>query len=205
MIRPSGRWGLTAKQAPTGPAPPRRSVCARERCLAILSQTNLERENRPCHSTVGCRTSDPPSRRAGANAITGDGARFEPRRIGPTSKSWKTAALPAFLAPVDYPVGAVPHDVKAADFNGDAHPDLATANSGSNTVSVLLGNADGTFQPARDTATDAGSVIAGRRRLQRRRQARPGDGATTTVPAATASSVLLGHGDGTFAHAVPPS
>ena len=34
------------------------------------------------------------------------------------------------------------------DFNGDGKLDLAVANYGSNTVSVLLGNGDGTFQGA---------------------------------------------------------
>jgi len=32
------------------------------------------------------------------------------------------------------------------DFNVDGLPDLAVANSGSNNVSVLLGNGDGSFQ-----------------------------------------------------------
>ena len=36
----------------------------------------------------------------------------------------------------------------AADFNGDGKIDLAVANGGSNTVSVLLGNGDGTFAAA---------------------------------------------------------
>ena len=34
------------------------------------------------------------------------------------------------------------------DFNGDGKPDLVVANYDSNTVSVLLGNGDGTFQTA---------------------------------------------------------
>ena len=33
------------------------------------------------------------------------------------------------------------------DFNGDGRTDLAVANYGSNDVSILLGNGDGTFQP----------------------------------------------------------
>src|SRR2546427_8129441 len=46
------------------------------------------------------------------------------------------------------PVGRMPHAVAAGDFNGDGALDFATANFGSNTVSVLLGNGDGTFKPA---------------------------------------------------------
>ena len=34
------------------------------------------------------------------------------------------------------------------DFNGDGRLDLAVVDDGGNTVSVLLGNGDGTFQPA---------------------------------------------------------
>ncbi len=36
----------------------------------------------------------------------------------------------------------------AADINGDGKPDLVVANSGSSSVSVIVGNGDGTFQPA---------------------------------------------------------
>ena len=64
-------------------------------------------------------------------------------------------SVPAFLAPVDYAVGASPTDVKAGDFNSDGHLDLVTANIVSNAVSVLLGNADGTFQPARTLSPPA--------------------------------------------------
>jgi hypothetical protein len=42
-----------------------------------------------CHSTVGCTTYPPPSRRNGAIA----GGRVEPRRIALASKRWKTAPI----------------------------------------------------------------------------------------------------------------
>src|SRR5207249_1194664 len=62
-----------------------------------------------------------------------------------------------FGAPQNYAVGANPSSVAVADFNRDGKPDLVTANTGSSpgyagSVSVLLGNGDGTFQPARDYA-----------------------------------------------------
>jgi hypothetical protein len=43
-------------------------------------------------------------------------------------------------------VGDLPSSVAVADVNGDGRPDLIVANDGDKTVSVLLGNGDGTFQ-----------------------------------------------------------
>src|SRR5437870_397513 len=48
----------------------------------------------------------------------------------------------AFLA---FDTGSGPVSVAIGDLNGDGKPDLATANETSNTVSVLLGNGDGSF------------------------------------------------------------
>src|SRR6202049_1746735 len=58
--------------------------------------------------------------------------------------------LPAieFAAAKSYPVGTSPAGIAVGDFNGDGKPDIAVANTGSGNVSILLGNGDGTFQPA---------------------------------------------------------
>ena len=60
-------------------------------------------------------------------------------------------------------VGAYPYSVAIGDFNGDGRPDLAVANVDSNTVSVLLGNGDGTFQAAVNygVGTKPFSVVVG--------------------------------------------
>ena len=46
--------------------------------------------------------------------------------------------------------------MQVADLNGDGIPDIVTANYGSDTVSVLLGTGDGTFQPAQSFAAGNG-------------------------------------------------
>ena len=43
-----------------------------------------------------------------------------------------------------------------ADLNGDGIPDIVAANYGSDTVSVLLGNGNGTFKPAQSFAAGSG-------------------------------------------------
>src|SRR5262245_52839191 len=73
--------------------------------------------------------------------------------------------VPAFLPPVTFPVGVAPHAATVADFNHDGKPDLAVVNSGpfststsQSSVSVLLGNGSGSFQPAVTTAVVNGGV-----------------------------------------------
>ncbi len=59
-----------------------------------------------------------------------------------------------FKAPsiIQLPAGFAPSFVTAGDFNGDGHLDLAVADEGNATVSVFLGNGDGTFRARTDYA-----------------------------------------------------
>jgi probable HAF family extracellular repeat protein len=63
--------------------------------------------------------------------------------------------LLSFTAAVNYPAGQVagaPQAIVTADFNKDGRLDLATANPGRNSVSVLLGNGAGGFGAAINSA-----------------------------------------------------
>src|SRR5262249_25703366 len=125
------------------------------------------------------------------------------RRRTLTLEALEDRTVPSFLPPATLPVGVDPRAVTVADFNHDSKPDVAVVNLGSATspssVSVLLGNANGSFQPAAPTAVLNGgaglSVAAGDFN---------GDGlpdvALTTAGSGTnpAVEVLLGKGDGSF-------
>ncbi|MEQ8819745.1 MAG: FG-GAP-like repeat-containing protein [Sumerlaeia bacterium] len=104
-----------------------------------------------------------------------------------------------FAEQVTYAAGDAPRSVVTGDFNGDGITDLATANSNSDNVSVLLGNGDGTFATQVTYAAGDGpnNVTTGDFN---------GDGITDLATANSDSdniSVLLGNGfggvgDGTF-------
>ena len=52
-----------------------------------------------------------------------------------------------FARPVSYlAFGRTTRHVAAADFNADGHLDIGAANSGNGTISIILGNGDGTFR-----------------------------------------------------------
>ncbi len=70
---------------------------------------------------------------------------------------------PVSFKATPYSTGMSPIGVITADFNGDGKPDLAIANSGDNTVSILLNNGDGTFtaQPTLVAGSVPYSLAAG--------------------------------------------
>src|SRR5207253_2884043 len=78
-------------------------------------------------------------------------------RLRLATLAWFAVVTPTasagFLAPLSFDTGSGPAAVALADFNGDGIPDLVTADSGSSTISVLLGKGDGTFGPARSFPT----------------------------------------------------
>ena len=105
------------------------------------------------------------------------------------------AQTASFTAPHPLGVDLGPWAVATADFNGDGALDLAVVNYLPGTVSVLLGNGDGTFRPTPiffGGDNGPSSVAVGDFN---------GDGRPDLVLAnfkSTTVSVFLGKGDGTF-------
>jgi hypothetical protein len=108
--------------------------------------------------------------------------------------------MPSFLAPVGYPIGDPNGNltVATADFNRDGIPDLVALAPSLGSVSVSLGNRDGTFQPASNFDVVGGNptaVAVGDFN---------GDGNPDIVTMDNTDNssgevnVLLGNGDGTF-------
>ncbi len=105
-----------------------------------------------------------------------------------TTDSFSSPGLP----PGTFAVGNDPVSVAVADL-GNGHMDIITANAADNTVSVLLGNGDGTFQPALSFAVGSDPVSVAVADL--------GNGHPDIITADNGSntvSVLLGNGDGAF-------
>lgn len=110
-----------------------------------------------------------------------------------------------------FPAGAGPSKVAVGDLNGDDRPDLVVSDFLANTVSILLGNGDGTFQAPRQFAIGAvkttfipgidTQVLDFRRRRDVRLADFNGDQLLDIVVTNYDSgdvSILLGRGDGTF-------
>jgi hypothetical protein len=100
--------------------------------------------------------------------------------------------LLSFTPAGSYPAGTDPQGVITADLNGDGRLDLAAANPSTDTLSVMLASADGTFAAPLSIATGTGP-----------RSVAVGDfNEDGTLDLATANgadlSILIGNGDGAF-------
>jgi VCBS repeat protein len=99
----------------------------------------------------------------------------------------------SFLAATDYPTGACPIGVIAADLNQDGHLDLSTGNLHANSVSVLIGNGAGAFAPRVDYPTSPSPAYGTSADMD-------GDGRVDLIFGVYPHvvTVLLSNGDGTL-------
>ncbi|MYH02683.1 MAG: hypothetical protein F4142_08935 [Nitrospira sp. SB0675_bin_23] len=96
-------------------------------------------------------------------------------------------------------VGAHPEGLTVGDFNEDGHLDIATANSESDDVSILLGNGNGTFRSGYSFGVGQSPMFLSTGDLDR-------DGKLDLAVAETGADrvvVLLGKGNGFFQDPVP--
>src|SRR5262249_32594687 len=125
----------------TGPAPPRRSVCAPGRVADVINeQTTFSKEKSMWFHSASNFVKSCSSRISPRPAKV----RQRPRSFRPRFEILEDRTLlsggPSFADPIDYTVGASPRSVTTGDFRGIGILDLAVANLGSNNVSIFLAN-----------------------------------------------------------------
>ena len=96
-------------------------------------------------------------------------------------------------------VGRSPVAIATGDVNNDSHPDLAIVNQTDNTVSVLLGNGDGTFTAATNSPLATGQAPTSVTIADFNADGNPD--IAVTDPQTDSVSVFLGVGQGLFAPA----
>lgn len=153
-----------------------------------------------------------------ARALVDAGQQLLVHLIGPSSVAASVHVeltnLDQFNVPglnlLHFPAGSFPSQEAIGDFNRDGILDVAIANAGTNHVSILLGNGDGTFDAPRQFAVGAArypnvqGVTFSQNGFRRAITADDFDEdgiidlAMTNYDSADVS-VLLGRGDGTFA------
>jgi hypothetical protein len=101
----------------------------------------------------------------------------------------------SLIAGRSFDAGSSPEAVAVGDFNGDGVPDLAVANHDSGTISVLLGNGDGTFGTG--VSVGVGSYPAAVAVGDFNGDGIPDLAVANRLVQGTVS-VLLGNGDGSF-------
>ena len=112
------------------------------------------------------------------------------------TRRWAVKVLPA--TPIPGKRSHAVNDARIADFNGDGHLDVVTANLGTSTISIFAGRGDGTFEKDRQLEAGKNGAFLGLGDLDGDKDI---DLAITHWTEAFVS-VFLNRGDGTFARRV---
>jgi hypothetical protein len=135
------------------------------------------------------------------------GKRSQSKDIGVRTAS---ASASLFLEAPTYSTGLIPYSVAVVDFNADGKDDVVVADlcadsvscapTGQSSVSMLLGNGDGTFRPHVDylTAVGSTSLAVGDFNNDGKKDVAVANLCSDASCVASSVSILLGNGDGTF-------